>query len=150
MSNEFVKKVYEKLNTVIINWVDSCITYGEIKEYSSKRYRAVEGFNTPINDYNVRIELKNGYNIGISIVTSGSRDKYNITRSLLVYSTGPCIVEINDGSGHIDSRPRHIEKERIVFVDGEFDIDNIDWTLDVLNFLNKYAQQAKAEVEVVD
>ncbi len=147
---DFAKKVYEKLNTVIINWVDSRITYGEIKEYSSKRYRAVEGFNTPINDYNVRIELKNGYNIGISIVASGSRDKYNITRSLLVYATGPCIVEINDGSGHIDSRPRHIEKERIVFVDGEFDIDNIDWTLDVLNFLNKYAQQAKAEVEVVD
>lgn len=147
---DFVKKVYEKLNPIVINWVDTRITYGEIKEYSSKRYRAIEGFNTPINDYNIRIELKNGYNIGISIVTSGSRDKYKITRSLLVYATGPCIVEVDDGSGHIDTRSRHIEKERIVFVDGEFDIDNIDWTLDILKFLNKYAQQAKAEVEVVE
>ncbi len=150
MSNDFVKKVYEKLNPTIDNWVNTRITYGEIKEYSSKRYRVLESFNNPINDYNVRIELKNGYNIGISIVTSGSRDKYKITRSLLVYATGPCIVEVDDGSGHIDSRPRHIEKERIMFIDGEFDIDNIDWTLDVFKFLNKYAEQEKAEVEVVD
>lgn len=147
---DFVKKVYEKLNTVIINWVDSRITYDEINEYSSKRYRAVEGFNTPIDDYNVRIELKNGYNIGIAIVTSKSREEYMTTKILQIYTTGSGVKKVDRGNGCIDTYPARVMKERIMFVDGEFDIDSVDFNLDILNFLNKYAEMEKAEVEVVD
>lgn len=148
MSNEFVKKVYTMLNPIVSNWVDYYVTYGEIVEYSSKRYRVLEGFNHPIDDYNVRIELKNGYCIGIAIVTSGSRDEDKITHSLQVYATGPCNVRVVDASSPVDSRPRHIKKERIEFTEGEFDIDNIEWVTDIEGFMNKYAQMEKVEVEV--
>ena len=67
---DFVKKVYERLNPVIDNWVDYRAYYDEISEYSSKRYREFEGSNSPIDNYDTNIELKNGYNIGIDIVTS--------------------------------------------------------------------------------
>ena len=67
---DFVKEVYKTINPVVINWVDFHANYDEIVEYSSKRYRTFEGFNSPIDDYNVRIELKNGYNIGIAIHSS--------------------------------------------------------------------------------
>lgn len=46
MSNDFVKEVYKVLTPVVINWVDFHANYDEIVEYSSKRYRAVEGFNS--------------------------------------------------------------------------------------------------------
>lgn len=141
MSNEFVKKVYTMLNPIVSNWVDYYVTYGEIVEYSSKRYRVLEGFNHPINDYNVRIELKNGYNIGISIVTNNM---------LQVYVTGPGVKKVDRGNGCIDTYPARVMKERINFVDGEFDIDSVDFNLNILNFLNKYTQKEKAEVEVVD
>lgn len=150
MSNDFVKEVYKVLNPVVVYWVDFHADYGEIVEYSSKRYRAFEGFNTPIDDYNVRIELKNGYNIGIAIVTSGSRDKYKTTNILQVYATGPGVTKDDRGNGCIDTYPVKVMKERIMFVEGEFDIDSVEFNLDILNFLNKYAEMEKAEVEVVE
>lgn len=150
MENEFVKEVYKVLNPIVINWVDFHANYDEIVEYSSKRYRTVEGFNSPIDDYNVRIELKNGYNIGIAIVTSGSREKYMTTKILQIYATGPGVKKVDRGNGCIDTYPARVMKERIMFVDGEFDIDSVDFNLDILNFLNKYAEMEKAEVEVVD
>ena len=150
MSNEFVKKVYTMLNPIVSNWVDYYVTYGEIVEYSSKRYRVLQGFNHPINDYNVRIELKNGYNIGIAIVTSKSREEYMTTKILQIYATGPGVKKVDRGNGCIDTYPARVMKERIMFVDGEFDIDSVDFNLDILNFLNKYAEMEKAEVEVVD
>ena len=150
MSNEFVKKVYTMLSPIVDNWVDYYVTYGEIAEYSSKRYRVFEGFNHPIDDYNARIELKNGYNIGIAIVTSGSRDKFKTTNVLQVYVTGPGVQHNDNGNGCIDTCPVRVMKERKMFVAGEFDIDDIEWVTDIEGFMNKYAQMEKAEVEVVD
>lgn len=150
MSNEFVKNVYAVLNPVVDNWVDFHANYDEIIEYSSKRYRTFEGFNSPIDDYNVRIELKNGYNIGIAIVTSKSREKYMTTKMLYIYVTGPGVKKVDRGNGCIDTYPARVMKERIMFVDGEFDIDDIEWVTDIEGFMNKYAQMEKAEVEVVD
>lgn len=149
MSNEFVKEVYKTINPVVDNWVDFHSNYDEIVEYSSKRYRVFEGFNSPIDDYNLRIELKNGYNIGFTIVTSGSRDKDKITTILYVYATAPGVKKVDRGNGCIDTYPARVMKERIMFVDGEFDIDSVDFNLNILNFLNKYAEMEKAEVEVV-
>jgi hypothetical protein len=150
MSNDFVKEVYKVLNPIVDNWVDFHANYDEIIEYSSKRYRVFEGFNPPIDDYNVRIELKNGYAIGIAIVTSGSRDKFKTTKILQVYATGPGIQHNDNNNGCIDTYPVRVMKERKMFVDGEFDIDSVDFNLYILNFLNKYAQMEKTEVEVVD
>lgn len=151
MSNEFVKKVYTMLNPIVGNWVDYYVTYGEIVEYQSKRYRVLEGFNHPINDYNVRIELKNGYCIGITLMSDGGfRDKLNISKGLQVYVLGPAVEKVDDGSGCITTYPKKVMKERKIFVEGEFDIDDIEWVTDIEGFMNKYAQMEKAEVEVVD
>lgn len=150
MENEFVKNVYAVLNPVVINWVDFHANYDEIIEYSSRRYRAFEGFNSPIDDYNVHIELENGYNIGIDIVTSGSRDKDKITHSLQVYVTGPGVKKYDRGNGCIDTYPVRVMKKRITFVDGEFDIDSVNFILYILNFLNKYTEMEKVEVEVIE
>ena len=150
MENEFVNEVYKTINPVVDNWVDFHAKYCEISEYSSKRYRAFEGFNSPIDNYDVHIELKNRYNIGIDIVISGSRDKDNITHSLQVYATGPGVKKNDRGNGCIDTYPVRVMKERITFVDGEFDIDSVDFNLDILNLLNKYAEMEKAEVEVIE
>nr|DAN53672.1 MAG TPA: GatD-like protein [Caudoviricetes sp.] len=150
MSKDFVKEIYKTISPVVINWVDFHANYDEIIEYSSKRYRVIEGFNSPIDDYNVRIELKNGYNIGIAIVTSGSREKYKTTKILQVYATGPGVTKDDRGNGCIDTYPARVMKERIMFVDGEFDIDSAEFISDILKFLNKYAEMEKAEVEVVE
>ena len=150
MENEFVNEVYKTINPVVDNWVDFHAKYCEISEYSSKRYRTFEGFNSPIDDYNVHIELKNGYNIGIAIVTSGSRDKDKITHSLQVYTTGPGVKKDDRDNAYIDTYPVRVMKERITFVDGEFDIDSVDFNLYILNFLNKYAEMEKVEVEVIE
>ena len=150
MSNDFVKEVYKVLNPVVDNWVDFHANYDEIIEYSSKRYRTFEGFNSPIDDYNVHIELKNGYNIGIDIVTSESREKYKTTKILYIYATGPGVKKDDRGNGCIDTYPARVMKERIMFVDGEFDVDSAEFISDILKFLNKYAEMEKAEVEVVD
>lgn len=152
MSNDFVKKIYTMLNPIVSNWVDYYVTYGEIVEYSSKRYRVFEGFNHPINDYNVRIELKNGYciGIGVAIVNDSNRRKYENVNVLEVYVLGPAVEKVDDGDGCITTYPKKVMKERKMFVDGEFDIDDIEWVTDIEGFMNKYAQMEKAEVEVVD
>ena len=149
MENEFVRKVYSMLNPIVVNWVDYYATYGEIVEYQSKRYRAFQGFNTPINDYNVRIELKNGYCIGITMEESrvSSYEKIN---SLQVYVLEPAVEKVDNGNGCINTIPRKVMKERKIFVEGEFDIDDIEWVIDIKGFMNKYAEMEKAEVEVVD
>lgn len=148
---DFVKKVYERLNPVIDNWVDYHTYYDEISEYSSKRYRAFEGFNSPIDNYDAHIELKNGYNIGIDIVTSESREKYKTTKILYIYATGPGVKKYDRGNGCIDTYPARVMKERIMFVDGEFDINKVGgWLTEILKLLNKYAEKDKAEVEVVE
>lgn len=149
MFNEFVKKVYSMLNPIVSNWVDYYVTYGEIVEYSSKRYRVLQGFNHPINDYNVRIELKNGYCIGITMEESRV-SSYEKVNSLQVYVLGPAVEKVDNNNGCIDTIPRKVMKERKIFVEGEFDIDDIEWVIDIKSFMNKYAQKEKAEVEVVD
>lgn len=149
MSNDFVKEVYKVLNPIVDNWVDFHANYDEIIEYSSKRYRVFENFNKPIDDYNVRIELKNGYCIGITMEESRV-SSYEKVNSLQVYALAPAVEKVDNNNGCIDTIPRKIMKERKIFVDGEFDIDSVDFNLDILNFLNKYAQKEKAEVEVLD
>lgn len=61
----FVNKIYKMLNPVIINWVDYNTSLRLIEEYEEKRYKRLKGFNTPIDNYNVEIVLKNGYTISI-------------------------------------------------------------------------------------
>ena len=149
MTNDFVKKIYNKLNTNIENWVDYEVTCGDIVEYRSKRYRVLEGFNSPIDDYRVRIDLKNRYNIGITIMHSGSRDKDKVTNVLSVDATGPGSEKVYNGDGVVTTWPRRVMKERMDFVEGEFDIDDNGWVLDIMRFMNRYATMEKAEVEVV-
>ena len=149
MSIDFVKKVYNKLNTNVVNWVDYNVTCGVIVGYETNRYLATEGFNSPIDDYRVRIDLKNGYSIGITIMHSGSRDKDKVTNVLSVDATGPGVEKVDDGDGVVTTWPRRVMKERMNFVEGEFDIDDNGWVLDIMRFMNKYATKEQADVEVV-
>lgn len=150
MSNDFVKKVYNKLNTNVANWVDYNVTTSDIVKFETNRYLATEGFNSPIDDYRVRIDLKNGYSIGFAIIRNGSMNKYKITNILTIYATGPGIEKVNDGDGCVNTQPIRIMKGKIDFVEGEFDIDDNGWVLDIMRFMNKYATKEKADVEVVD
>lgn len=148
----FVNKVYKMLNPVIINWVDYNTSLRLIEEYEAKRYKCLKGFNTPIDNYNVEIVLKNGYTISIRTdITKMLSDNtvHNSIEILTVSILSPAVDKIRH-DGWVESYPTKIIKYQKVFKNGEFDIDNIDWVADIQKLLNEYVVKEKAELMVIE
>ena len=57
-------------------------------------------------------------------------------------------VKNEDGSA--DVYPSKIIKDKIEFIEGNFDIDGDDWVDEVLEYINKWVNKDKADVEVLD
>lgn len=57
-------------------------------------------------------------------------------------------VKHEDGS--VDVYPSKIIKDKIEFIEGDFDIDGYDWVDEVLEYINKWVNKDKDDVEVLD
>lgn len=146
---DFVKKVYEKLNPVIINWVDYYAEMELIDAYTSNKYKVLKGFNAPINTYDVKIDLTNGYTVIISVDDTVDTKQYT-TSVLRVSILGPAVERVKQDNGSVDVYPAKVTVKQIKFVEGTFDIDGLDWVLDIQNLMNEYVLKDKAEVVEVN
>lgn len=154
---KFVSKIYGKLNPVIINWVDYYAEMGLIDAYVSNKYKMLKGFNAPIDTYDVKIDLVNGYTVVISVNATITKVKYSSEASkqstpsvLRVSILGPAVERVRQDNGSVDVYPAKVTVKQIKFVEGNFDIDKIDWVLDIQNLMNEYVLKAPAEVVEVD
>lgn len=149
MSKTFITEVSNKLNPIIGNWVDYNVTLGLIKEYQLRRYLNTDnGYSGSMNFYVVRIELANGYDIDIDI--SKCRSKHKTCKILSVCALAPAVERLSNGNGGTDVCPRKVVKERIEFVEGEFDIKDVEWLTRITRLLNEYVMKTKISVEVIE
>lgn len=149
MSKTFITEVSNKLNPIIGNWVDYNVTLGLIKEYQLRRYLNTDnGYNASMNFYVVRLELNNGYDIDIDISKSFSRHK--TCKILSVCAMAPAVERLSNGNGGTDVCPRKVVKERIEFVEGNFDINECEWLTRIIELLNEYVMKSKIDVEVIE
>lgn len=146
---DFVKKVYEKLNPVVINWVDYYVEMELINAYTSNKYKVLKGFNAPINTYDVKIDLANRYTVIISVDDTIDTKQYT-TSVLRVSILGPAVERVKQDNGSVDVYPAKVTVKQIKFVEGNFDIDKIDWVLDIQELMNEYVLKAPAEVVEVN
>ena len=143
---DFINRLYEKLNPAIINWVDYYVTCGRIDGYELTRYKVIKGYNTPINTYNVIIDLVNRYRIDINIFIP-SNVEYHV---LTVRVFAPAVERVKQDDGSVDVYPAKQLKEYLRFNEGEFDIDKDDWVREIRDLMNEYVMKDKADVEVIE
>ena len=91
-----------------------------------------------------RIELTNGYDIDIDI--SKCHYKHKTCKMLSVFVLTPAVERFSNGDGVTTVCPRKIVKEKIDFVEGEFDINNVEWVKRITRLLNEYAMLPKVDV----
>lgn len=147
MSKAFITEVSNKLNPIIGNWVDYNVTLGLITEYQSRRYLNTDnGYSGSMNFYVVRIELANGYDIDINI--SKCHSKHKTCKILSVCAFAPAVERLINGG--TDVCPIKVVKERIEFVEGEFDVNGVEWLTRITRLLNEYVMKSKIGVEVIE
>lgn len=146
MRNEFINKVYEKLNPVVNHWAVEKENCGKVVDYSnifrSDKYR---------EDYwGVKIICKNDYRISFRFYTVDV--KYEKVKIFKVEVDGPAIVANSYYSTPLGYRiptttDAFSNRSWISFSEGQFDVDDDSWVNDVLEYLNKWVNEDKANVE---
>lgn len=118
---DFINRLYEKLNPVIINWVDYYTSLGLIDGYELTRYKA-KSYISPNNTYKVIIDLVNNYRIDIDVSIP-----LNITCHVLsVRVFSPAVERVKQVNGSVDVYPAKQLVKYIRFAEGNFDIDKDD------------------------
>lgn len=143
---DFINRIYSKLNPIIIDWVDYHASLGEIDGYESNRYKTDMGINSPVNTYKVTIYLVNDYRIIIDTCAPSNVDYHVLT--VRVFS--PAVERVKQDDGSVDVYPAKHLNEYLRFVEGEFDIDKVGgWLTEILILLNDFVMRPMAEVEVI-
>lgn len=143
---DFVKKVYERLNPVIDNWVNYYTSLELIDGYELTRHKAIKGYVTPNNTYKVIIDLVNDYRIDIDVSIPSNVDYHVLT--VRVFS--PAVERVKQYDGIVDVYPAKQLKGYLRFAEGEFDIDKDDWVREIRDLMNEYVSKDKAKVEVIE
>lgn len=142
---DFINRLYEKLNPVIINWVDYYTSLGEIDGYELTRYKA-KSYISPNSTYKVIIDLVNDYRIDIDVVVPSNVD-HNV---LTVRVFSPAVERVKQDNGSVDVYPAKHLNGYLRFTEGEFDIDKDDWVREIRDLMNEYVSKDKAKVEVIE
>lgn len=144
MKNVFVSKVYEKLNPVISNWCVENEKCGTIVSH-------VNLFRSDENYWIVKIVCKNDYHISLQFYTVpvGSFKKVKIFN---VQVDGPAIIRESSYSLSLGARipvtiDTYSNRSWISFSEGQFDIDDDSWVNDIVEYLDKWVNKDKADVE---
>lgn len=140
--------MYEKLNPIIINWVDYYASLGLIDEYELTRCKPIKGYVTPNNTYKVIIDLVNAYRIDIDVSIPSNVDYHVLT--VRVFS--PAVERVKQDDGSVNVYPAKHLNEYLRFAEGEFDIDKVcgGWLTEILILLNDFVMRPMAEVEVIE
>lgn len=142
---DFINRIYDKLNPVIINWVDYYASLGQIDGYELNRYKTDMGINSPVNTYKVTIYLANDYRIDIDGCVPSNVDYHVLT--VRVFS--PAVERVKQDDGSVDVYPAKYLNGYLRFAEGEFDINKDDWVREIRDLMNEYASKDKAKVEVM-
>lgn len=62
----------------------------------------------------------------------------------------PAVERVENEDGSVDVYPSKIIKDKIEFIEGDFDIDGDDWVDEVLEYINKWLNKDKADVEILE
>lgn len=145
MGNEFVSMVYERLNNIINRFGVDYERSGDINEYSNIRKLTVDDDN-----WWVYIECSNGYRLEIRFVDYCA-SKYK-KKKIMTVSVYGIVIEPDYNRPDIFVR-RNIKnfkvKERLDFIEGDFDISKDDWIDDTLEFMNKWVLAGPSDVEAL-
>lgn len=144
MKNYFVNKVYEKLNPVVSRWAVENDKSGKIVSYHNL-------FRSEENYWLFKVICKNDYHISIQFHTIpvGSFKKVKI---LNVQVDGPAIICESSYSLSLGARipitiDTYSNRSWISFSEGQFDIDDDSWINDITEYLDKWVNKDKADVE---
>lgn len=148
MRNEFINKVYEKLNPVINSWVVENENCGKVVSYNNI-FRSEPDYE----DYwGVKIVCKNDYHISFRFYTVVGVGINNKVKIFKVEVDGPAIMcsssySISLGYYIPTTTDTFSNRSWISFSEGQFDVDDDSWVDDVLEYLNKWVNEDKANIE---
>lgn len=146
MRNEFISKVYDKLNPAVNRWVVENEDCGKVVSYNNT-FRSEPDYE----DYwGVKIVCENDYRISFRFYTVDV--KHEKIKIFKVEVDGPAIVCSSHYSIPLGYRiPTTTDSfsntSWISFSEGQFDVDGDSWVNDVLEYLNKWVNEDKANVE---
>lgn len=146
MRNEFINKVYEKLNPVVNHWAVEKENSGKVVSYNNTFHSEPD-----YEDYwGVKIVCENDYHITFRFYTVDV--KYEKVKIFKVEVDGPAIVTNSYYSIPLGYRiptttDTFSNRSWISFSEGQFDVDDDSWVNDVLEYLNKWVNEDKANVE---
>lgn len=144
MRNDFINKVYNELNHIINHWAKQKYLSDKIFEYTNTfSIKKVYGFY-----WEVKILCKNDYRILLRFYKN--YEWYNDSNILNVSVLAPAVERVENEDGSVDVYPSKKIKDKIEFIEGNFDIDGDDWVDEVLEYINKWVNKDKADVEVLN
>ncbi len=145
MRNEFITKVYDKLNPIVNRWAVDNEKCGKVKCYSNVR-------NIEDKDYwAVKIKCNNDYHISLRFYDVDVSIYKTIT-ILNVQADGPAIIRDSYYSLPLGYRiptttDTYSNRSFISFSEGQFSIDDNDWVDDIVDYMTKWVNEDKADVE---
>lgn len=144
MRNNFINEVYDELNPIINHWAKQKYLNDKIFEYTNNfSIKKVYGLYWEVkilcnNDYRILLRFYKNYEL------------YNDSNILNVSVLAPAVERVKNEDGSVDVYPSKIIKDKIEFIEGYFDIDGDDWVDEVLEYMNKWVNKDKADVDVLD
>lgn len=145
MRNEFISKIYDKINPIVNSWAVNNEKDGKVKYYSNIR-------NIEDKDYwAIKIECSNDYHISLQF-HDVDVNVYKSVTVLNVKVDGPAIItnsfySVALGYNVPTTIDTYTNRKVISFCEGQFDIDSNDWVNDIMDFMNKWVNEDKADVE---
>lgn len=146
MSNDFVRKVYKRLNPTIEQWCEFHKDKDNIYEHINTVNSCDDGYH-----WGVRIECCNGYRILLHVYTN-KIGNYKFVKELTVQIEGPTVESVHDnGGGNIIPLTRRGWRnlDAICFTEGEFDISDQGWVNDIYVFMDRWVLKEQADVEAL-